>query len=123
MRFLLNMNLPRDLCHHLREIGHECRHVADVGLAAASDIEITEVARRSDEIVLTHDLDYGEILTFSGASKPSVIILRLRDMSIDHIVQQFRAALNLVSAALDQGSIVTLGEHSIRIRKLPVGSD
>ena len=79
MKFLLNMNLPRVLGKRLVAAGHLCRHVGDIGLGAASDVEIMVEAGRNHETILTHDLDYGHLLAFSGETAPSVIIFRLRN--------------------------------------------
>lgn len=37
MKFLLNMNVPRELGKRLTVEGHECRHLGDIGMACASD--------------------------------------------------------------------------------------
>ena len=39
----------------------------------ASDAEILTTAKAESECVLTHDLDYGQLLAFSGESAPSVV--------------------------------------------------
>ena len=57
MRFLLNMNLLRQLGKRLTEAGYHSRHVGDLGMACADDLEIVEEARHSGETILTHDLD------------------------------------------------------------------
>ena len=44
MKFLLNMNLPRVLGRRLVAAGHPCRHVGDIGLGEASDVEIIVAA-------------------------------------------------------------------------------
>ena len=64
MRFLLNMNVPRELGRRLRDEGHEYRHVGDIGMAQASDVVIVEEARTHGKVILTHDLDYGHLLAF-----------------------------------------------------------
>ncbi len=66
MRFLANMKLPRALCASLRERGHGCRHVADIGMADAPDSDILSEAREAGEVILTHDLDYGCLLASSA---------------------------------------------------------
>ena len=40
MKFLLNMNTPREVGLRLANHNHSCRHVADIGLAKASDTAI-----------------------------------------------------------------------------------
>jgi len=78
MNFLLNMNVHRDMAAPLKKRGHVCRHVGDIGLSRAKDVEIVAEAKRTGEVIITHDLDYGHLLAFSGEKAPSVIILRLR---------------------------------------------
>jgi len=78
VKFLLNMNIPRELGQRLASLGHESRHAADIGMARAADAEILAVPRDRSECVLTHDLDYGQLLAFSGEPAPSVVIYRLR---------------------------------------------
>jgi predicted nuclease of predicted toxin-antitoxin system len=79
MKFLLNMNVPRELGRRLKTEGHECRHAGDIGMADVNDVEIMKEALASQETIITHDLDYSHLLAFSGARTPSVIIFRLRN--------------------------------------------
>jgi len=78
MNFLLNMNVPPALGSMLSAAGHACRHARDIGMARAADSAILAEAKSHGECVITHDLDYGELLAFSGDSAPSVITFRLR---------------------------------------------
>ncbi len=48
MRFLLNMKMPRELGRGLIAGGHEYRHVGDIGMAQANDVDIVNEARRMD---------------------------------------------------------------------------
>ncbi len=72
MRFLLNMNIPPALGPVLTSEGHAWRHVKDLGMSRASDAAILAEAVSRAECVITHDLDYGQLLAFSGHSAPSV---------------------------------------------------
>src|SRR5271163_3018707 len=78
VKFLLNMNLPPAFGSMLASEGHEWRHVANLGMSRASDAAILAEAKSHGECVITHDLDYGQLLAFSGDSTPSVVIFRLR---------------------------------------------
>jgi predicted nuclease of predicted toxin-antitoxin system len=78
VKFLLNMNLPPAFDSMLASEGHEWRHVANLGMSRASDAAILAEAKSHGECVITHDLDYGQLLAFSGDSTPSVVIFRLR---------------------------------------------
>lgn len=120
MRFLLNMNIPREVGRRLAAGGHECRHAGDIGLARSSDPAILETAQASDEVILTHDLDYGHLLAFSGQAAPSVIILRLRNTHPSNIVARIARVWPEIEGPLDGGAIVTLEDALCRIRTLPI---
>jgi predicted nuclease of predicted toxin-antitoxin system len=120
MKFLINMNLPRELGRQLTAKGHDCRHAGDVGMAQASDLEITEDARASGEVILTHDLDYGHILAFSGDIAPSVIIFRLRNTGTDNLINRLMDAWHEIEKPLLAGAIVVMQDSAVRIRGLPI---
>jgi len=120
MRFLLNMNVPRELGRRLTTAGHECRHVGDIGMAQASDVAIIEEARRNKEIIVTHDLDYGHLLAFSGEPAPSVIIFRLRNTHPDNLFARIRGTWPEIEKPLLEGAIVALEDAAFRIRRLPI---
>lgn len=123
MRFLINMNLPRELGRRLEELGHEWRHVGDIGMAEAADDAVVATARESGEVILTHDLDYGNLLAFSGESRPSVITFRLRDVAVDNLIKQLTSAWTQIQEPLNEGSVVTFSDITIRVRRLPISRE
>ncbi|MEW6386146.1 MAG: DUF5615 family PIN-like protein [Thermodesulfobacteriota bacterium] len=123
MRFLLNMNLPRALARRLTEAGHACRHAGDIGLAQAADVEIMAEAERNRETIITHDLDYGHLLAFSGDTAPSVIIFRLRNTHPEALFTRLLAVWPEVEQPLREGAIVILEEAALRVRPLPIRAE
>ncbi|MFO7676345.1 MAG: DUF5615 family PIN-like protein [bacterium] len=121
MKFLLNMNLPRELGRRLATCGHTWRHVGDIGLAAAADEQIVAEARQTREVILTHDLDYGAILAFSGEDAPSVVTFRTVNTLPDYLLTRLIAVLPDIEPALAQGAIVVLEDAAARVRRLPIG--
>ena len=79
MRFLLDMNISPDLCSRLRAAGHEAIHWSSVGAQNARDEIIMGYAREHDQVVITHDLDFGAVLAITHATGPSVIQVRTED--------------------------------------------
>ena len=120
MKLLLNMNLPRQLGELLSGLGHDCRHVADLGMSSSEDEEIIRYARSAGQIILTHDLDYGDLLAFSGEQRPSVIIFRLRDVSVGNLMRRFQAVWPQVNEHVGRGAVVTITDQAVRIRRLPI---
>jgi len=123
MNFLLNMNVHRDMAAPLKKRGHVCRHVGDIGMSRATDVEIVAEAKRTGETIITHDLDYGHLLAFSGEKAPSVIILRLRDLRPGEVVSRPDAVWKEIETPLTEGAIVSLSDKSLRIRTLPIESE
>ena len=122
MKFLLNMNVPMGLGKLLATRGHDYRHVRDIGMARADDAQIVQAARRNQEVIVTHDLDYGSLLAFSGEATPSVVIFRLRNIHSRNLFSRIMSAWAEIEYPLSQGSIVVLEDASFRIRSLPIAS-
>ena len=120
MKFLLNMNMSRDLGKLLVSQGHEYRHVGDIGLARTEDLDIIAEAKEKHEIILTHDLDYGNLLAFSGELVPSVIIFRLRNTQPKNMFSRMMNMLPKIQRSLIKGAIVILEDATLRIRELPI---
>ena len=120
MRFLLNLNVPRGLGKRLSAEGHDCRHAGDIGMARASDVEMVQEARRNQEVIVTHDLDYGHLLAFSGELAPSVIILRVRNVRPESLLTSITRAWPEIEGPLSEGAIVVLEDAAHRIRRLPL---
>ena len=59
MRFLVDAQLPPALARMLAAHGHEAEHVADRGMAAASDGAIWDWASREAAAIVTKDEEAG----------------------------------------------------------------
>jgi predicted nuclease of predicted toxin-antitoxin system len=93
MRFLVDMNLPPAMADWLRSEGHDAVHVREIGLAQLPDREVFMRAAEDGRIVVTFDLDFGEIVGLSGAAGSGVVLLRLRLARQNHLRGRLRAAI------------------------------
>lgn len=66
MRFLADMGVSMQVIEWLRANGHDSNHLGEEGLQRLPNGEIFQKAAREHRIVLTFDLDFGEILAGSG---------------------------------------------------------
>jgi hypothetical protein len=55
--------------------------------------EFVAEAKRTREVIITHDLDYGAVLAFSGKDAPSVIIVRMANTRPDRLLSRLTAVL------------------------------
>ena len=91
-------------------------------LAQSSDVNIMEEARANRETIVTHDLDYGHLLAFSGEAAPSVIIFHLRNTHPDNLFARIVSTWSEIEKPLVEGAVVALEDATLRIRRLPHSS-
>lgn len=120
MRFLADMGVPRRVAERLGNAGHEVVHLRDRGLHRAPDGDIYRLATEERRIVLTFDLDFGEIAARCVGPWSSVIVFRLVDASSDHVSERLEATLARTGAALEAGAVVVIEEGRCRVRALPI---
>lgn len=120
MKFLVDMALSPKTVKVLRDSSYEAIRVNELGMAKGKDKEILAYAKKKEMVVITADLDFGDILAITRYKKPSVIIFRLKDPSPDHVSSLLLATLPRITDSLDKGAIVVIDDYRIRIRELPV---
>ena len=120
MKLLLDMGLAQSTVAFLRDQGYDAVHLREEGLQHLPDEEIIEKARREGRVILTHDLDFGRIIALSQRRLPSVVIFRLDDMQPPHVNYYLIETLQRFRAELEAGALVSINEHAIRVRSLPI---
>jgi predicted nuclease of predicted toxin-antitoxin system len=120
VKFLLDMGLAPEIATHLEAQAHEARHVSDLGGFRWRDEQILNLARLAGEILLTHDLDFAELVAASGESLPSVVVFRLANMRPEAVTAALNQVLAACSDALSEGCIISVTQAAFRIRKLPI---
>ena len=120
MKFLADMGISPRSVAFLRDLSYEAVHLHELGLDRLPDAEILAKARREGYVLLTHDLDFGELLAISGAEIPSVVIFRLRNMRPLSVNHYLRILITEHQASMEQGAIFSVTEGRIRVRTLPI---
>ncbi len=121
MRFLADMGVDVRIVRWLRERGHDATHLRDEGLQRLSNGEIVTKAVSENRVVLTFDLDFGEIVALSRAINTSIITFRLYNTRTSHVIDRLSAVLTESESELEQGVLITVEESRHRIRQLPIG--
>lgn len=120
MRFLADMGISPRTVAHLRRSGHDVVELRDAGLERLPDTAVLEKARREGRVVLTHDLDFGDLLAASGDALPSVVLFRLPDMTPGNVNRYLDALLASHAGDLERGSVLSVTERRVRVRTLPI---
>jgi predicted nuclease of predicted toxin-antitoxin system len=120
MKLLLDQGLPRSTAFLLRAAGIEAIHVGERALATAPDSAILEVARQEERIVVTLDADFHALLVLSGSASPSVIRIRIEGLRTEPLAALLVDVLKLCKDDLSRGAMVSVTEHGVRVRRLPL---
>jgi predicted nuclease of predicted toxin-antitoxin system len=121
MRFLVDNNLSPKLADLIRAAGHDVSHVRDLGLAGALDQVVLDRARNERRVLISADTDFGTLLARSRATSPSFLLVRrVAGRRAPDVAELILANLELVADDLEAGSVVVLGESTVRIRRLPM---
>jgi predicted nuclease of predicted toxin-antitoxin system len=122
MRFLADMGVAMRVVEWLRDQGYDARHLREEELHRLPDVQIFRKAVAENRVVLTFDLDFGEIVASSGRQKVNVVLFRLRDTRTPHVIERLKVVLQEAGPALEQGAVVVVEESRFRIRRLPIGT-
>ncbi|MEX2551338.1 MAG: DUF5615 family PIN-like protein [Nitriliruptoraceae bacterium] len=121
MKLLLDENLPPRLAGLLNDADHDAVHVRDLDAAGASDPQIVELARAHERVIVSADTDFGAILASTGATGPSVILVR--EVVARHpqeLAVLLAGCIEHLEIQLTAGAMVALMPTGVRVRQLPL---
>jgi len=119
MKIIVDVNLATRWANMLSSRGIEAVHWTTIGAANAQDTEIMSYARQNGYSVFTNDLDFSAILVSTHAANPSVIQIRAEDTRPEAHLDRVAEALIKYSAAIEQGTIITIDPYKTRMHILP----
>lgn len=105
----------------LRAEGYDAKHLRDESLERLNDADIFAKAHRESRVVLTFDLDFGEIAALTEGRVVNIVVFRLRNTRTPFVIERLSSVLTESSAALKRGSIIAIEDSRHRIRRLPIG--
>ena len=123
MRFLADMGISPVTVAFLQSQGYDALHLHEQGLDRLQDADILEKAQQEGRDILTHDLDFGELIAASRARLPSIVVFRLRNMRPERINDCLNRLVNAHQESLEQGAVISVTEGQIRVRMLPIETD
>ncbi len=121
MRFLADAGISPKTVEFLINLGHEVIHVRTLGLQRSTDRALVEHAQDGGHVIVTFDLDFGDILALGVLDKPSAIILRLGDERADSVNRHLSVVVTECVEDLQSGALVLVEDTRYRVRKLPIG--
>jgi predicted nuclease of predicted toxin-antitoxin system len=115
------MGVDQRTVNWLRTQGHDAIHLREQGLHRLPDADIFAKAIAEQRIILTFDLNFGEILALSAGAVVSVILFRLNNTRPSFVQQRLATVLAADADALQRGAIIVVEDGRHRVRELPIG--
>lgn len=113
------MGVSQRVVEWLRANGHDATHLAEQKLQRLPNGEIFEKAIKEDRVVLTFDLDFGEIISQLHGEQVGVVLFRLNNTSTPFVIKRLQFVLPDVAECLATGAIVVIEDARHRIRRFP----
>ncbi|MGO9258799.1 MAG: DUF5615 family PIN-like protein [Bryobacteraceae bacterium] len=120
MRFLADMGVSITTVQALRAAAHDAVHLREEGLIRLPDPDIVAKAAQEQRVVLTFDLDFGDILAVARTEAPSVIIFRLRNQTPAAVTPRLFRVIGDCESELASGAIIIVEDQGYRVRRLPI---
>jgi predicted nuclease of predicted toxin-antitoxin system len=120
LRFIADMNISPLTVKTLAAEGVDIVRVSSLLPVNASDESILGLARQQGRVVITQDMDFSALLALGGHDEPSLVTLRLLNTDPNVVTQRLRQVLPQIEAALRRGCAVTVEDHTVRVRQLPI---
>lgn len=119
-RILLDQGLPRSAVTLLAAAGWDVVHVSGIGMSRSADADILRRGLDDKRVCITLDADFHSLLATRGDAGPSVVRIRRKGLDATALAALLQRAWPDIEAALDRGAMVTITDHAIRSRRLPV---
>ena len=120
MKLLADMGVSQTVVKALGQMGYDAKHLRDEGLQCLPDPLIIEKAKLEERVILTFDLDFGDLMAASKADLPSMIIFRLKNTSPQFVLNRLQNILENCAEELNVGAVVIVSDERYRVRRLPI---
>ena len=87
MRFLTDENIAKSVVQALRKLEFDVKDIKEERLQGTSDEHIIQLANREDRIIITHDKDFGDLLSNQTIRHKGVILVRLKKQGPDNTIR------------------------------------
>jgi predicted nuclease of predicted toxin-antitoxin system len=122
MKLKLDENLPRDLRATLRRLENDVSTVAEEGLLSQPDPVIGAAAKAESRLLLTLDVEFGDLRKYPPGSHPGIILFRPRSLgalTVGRFVEDFVQNSDLQALA---GCVAVVEPKRTRVRRPPAES-
>ncbi len=122
-RFVIDEDMPRSTARNLRCLGYEVKDIRDYGLRGADDEEIYQFAQSDQAVLITADMDFGNILRFPIGSHFGIVIAHFpNEMTTNEVDCQLVERIRDFAEDDFKGNLVIVEPGKVRVRRQQGGS-
>jgi|SRR6267142_2732003 predicted nuclease of predicted toxin-antitoxin system len=99
MRWLVDECVDAALVAHLQDGGHDAVYMSDVE-PRATDVEVMRRAQRDQQLLLTEDKDFGDLVFRRALPVPGIVLLRIDPRQRSLKIARLEAAIARFGEAL-----------------------
>ena len=115
VRLLLDANLSPETAIFLRKEGFNVKSLIEEAIGSIEDEEVVRIAKKEKRIIVTFDLDFGEIYYFAHEKRFGVIVLRLDDQRVENVNMALWNFLQSWQSKDIRKKLVILRETEVRV--------
>lgn len=116
MKFKIDENLPVEIAAVFQQAGHDTETVHSEGLAGVTDQLISKVCLQENRVLVTLDMGFADIRTYSPNEFPGFVVLRTKRQDKPFILEVIQKIIPALEKGDITGKLWIVEENRIRIR-------
>ena len=116
MNILADENVEKAIVELLRAEGHDVLYVTE-SFASTADTEVLNRSTTEERVLLSNDLDFGELVFHRKIAAAGIVLLRLRVASLREKLRLFQLHWEIARTRAI-GHFVVIANNRIRVRPL-----
>jgi predicted nuclease of predicted toxin-antitoxin system len=120
VKFLADMRVSQTTVRVLCEHGREVISLREQQLGRLHDTDILDKAKSEGCVVLTFDLDFGDLLAATIQLLPSMVIFRLHNQPPQLVTTRLLEIITSCREDLSEAAVVIVEHTRYRVRRLPI---
>ena len=117
MRFLADESVYVAIVRALRDLGHDVVDLKEKKVYGVPDDEVFQLAVEQGRILVTMDLDFGNILLYPPGTHPGIIVLKLFELTVDGATNILRDFIQKTDESQIAKALVIVEPHRVRFRR------
>jgi predicted nuclease of predicted toxin-antitoxin system len=118
------MGISFKVARWLNENGYDAVHLSEQGLYLLDDFSIVSKSSIENRIILTSDMDFGQILIFHNIKSTSVIQFRNLELAPSNVIDKLLGIFERFNMQLNSDPpvpvIITVQENKVRLEDLSI---